>query len=77
MGWRTWKGIGEHRNRIEMGRKKREVKGRNCGEGVGGPRGQGRGAQDPPTHGWASVVGLDPKGWVGEHGRGLRSIEMG
>ena len=62
MGWATWKGIGEHRDRIEMGRKRREVKGRNCGERVGG---QGKGPQDPSTNGWPSIVGLDPKRWVG------------
>ena len=73
----TWKGIGEHRDGIEMGRKKREEKGMYCSERVGGPRGQGRGPQDPPTIGWASVAGLDPNGWVGEHGRGLKSTEMG
>ena len=58
MGWGTWKGIGEHRDRIEMGRKKREVKGRNCGESWGS-QGSGEGGTGP-THPW-----LDPKRWVG------------
>ena len=43
----TWKGIGEHRDGTEMGRKKREVKAKYCGERVRGPRGQERGPQDP------------------------------
>ena len=54
--------MGEHRDRREMGRKRREVKTRNCGERVGG---QGKGPQDPSTNGWPSIVGLDPKRWVG------------
>ena len=58
LGWRTWKGIEEHRDGIEMGRKKRKTT-RYCGEEVGGPRGQGRGPQDPPTHGWIPRVGLE------------------
>ena len=71
MGWGTWKGIEEHRDRIEMGRKRREAKGRNCGERVGG---QGKGPQDPPTNGWMPRVRLGT--WKGIGGYGDR-IEMG
>ena len=73
-GLGTRKGIENYRDRIEIRSKKRDVKAKNCGERVGG---QGRGPQDHPTIGWASVVGLDPNGWVGQHGRGLGSIGTG
>ena len=70
----TWKGIGEHRDGTEMGRKKREAKAKNCGERGGGSRGQGRGAQEPPTHGWIPRVGLGTWKRIGEHRDGT---EMG
>ena len=57
VGLGTWKRIGEHRDGTEMGRKRKTT--RYCGEGVGGPRGQERGAQDPPPP-WVGSQGL---GW--------------
>ena len=51
--------IEEHRDRIEMGRKKREAKAMNCGERGGGVRGGRRRTPYP----W-----LDAKGW--EQGKG-------